>query len=56
VKRPFRIPLNIKNIPVLSVFGLVTCLLLLTQLNFDAITLGIGLTVVGIVLAFLSRE
>jgi APA family basic amino acid/polyamine antiporter len=56
IKRPFRIPLNIKNIPVLSVFGLVTCLLLLTQLNFDAITLGIGLTVVGIVLAFLSRE
>lgn len=56
LNRPFRIPLNIKNIPILSVFGLITCIILLTQLNFDAIALGIALTVVGIVLAFLSRE
>lgn len=56
LNRPFRIPLNIKNIPILSVFGLVTCIILLTQLNLDAIALGIALTVVGVVLAFLSRE
>jgi len=56
LKRPFRIPLNIKNIPILSVFGLLTCIVLLTQLNLDAIILGIILTVVGVVLAFLSKE
>jgi len=56
LKRPFRIPLNIKNIPLLSVFGLLTCIILLIQLNLDAIILGIILTVVGVVLAFLSKE
>lgn len=55
LKRAFRIPLNIKNLPVTSVIGLITCIILLLQLNFDAIALGIALTVVGIILAFLSR-
>ncbi|HEY0196727.1 MAG TPA: APC family permease [Methanobacterium sp.] len=55
LKRVFRIPLNIKNMPVTSVIGLITCIILLLQLNFDAIALGIALTVVGIILAFISR-
>lgn len=56
LKRPFRIPLNIKNLPFSSFLGLITCLLLLTQLNLDAVALGIGLTVIGVILAFLSKE
>ncbi len=55
LERPFKISLNIKNLPLLPVFGLVTCIILLSQLNLDAIALGIGITVMGIVLAFLSR-
>lgn len=56
IKRPFRIPLNIKHLPLSSFLGLITCLILLSQLNLDAVALGIVITVIGVILAFLSRQ
>lgn len=56
LKRPFRIPLNVKRLPLLPVFGLITCIMLLSQLNFNAIALGLVITVIGIVLAFIKPK
>ncbi|MDI6725004.1 MAG: APC family permease [Methanobacterium sp.] len=56
LNRPFRIPLNIKNLPLLPVFGLITCIILLLQLSFNAIGLGIAITVIGIILAFIWQK
>ncbi|WP_429222876.1 APC family permease [Methanobacterium oryzae] len=55
-KRQFKIPLNIKNLPLLPVFGLITCIILLFQLSFDAIALGIFITIIGLILAFIWQK
>ncbi|MGZ7066674.1 MAG: APC family permease [Methanobacterium sp.] len=52
-KRPFRIPLNVKEFPLLPLFGLITCIILLLQLSINAIALGIVITVIGIILTFI---
>lgn len=52
LKRPFKIPLNVRNLPVLAFFGLISCILLLFQLNWDGILLGIIITIIGIVFTF----
>ncbi len=54
--RPFKIPLNVKNLPLLPIFGVITCIMLLLQLSFNAIGLGIVITIIGIILAFLNRK
>ncbi|WP_414469832.1 APC family permease [Methanobacterium sp. ACI-7] len=54
--RTFKIPVNIGRLPLLPVFGLFTCILLLLQLSFDAIALGIVITVIGLIFAFLRRK
>ncbi|MGB9936143.1 MAG: APC family permease [Methanobacterium sp.] len=56
LKRAFKIPLNIKRLPLLPIFGLITCIVLLFQLSFDAIALGIVITTIGLVFAFLRRN
>jgi len=56
LKRPFRTPLNVKHLPLLPVFGLITCVILLFQLSFNAIALGIVITVIGIILAFIKPK
>lgn len=52
--RTFKIPLNVKRLPLLPLFGLITCIILLFQLNISAIALGIVITFIGILIAFLS--
>ena len=37
MKRPYRIPFNIKNIPVISVFGILTTLVLLSYSIYSLI-------------------
>lgn len=54
-ERPFEIPVNIKRMPILPVFGLITCIILLFQLSFNAIVLGIIITIIGIISAFLRK-
>lgn len=54
--RPFRIPLNLRRLPLLPVMGLISCIILLLQLNFDAILVGILLTVIGLLIALLKRN
>lgn len=55
-KRPFKIPLNVKRFPILPLIGLITCIILLFKLSFNAIALGIVITIIGILLAFIKRS
>lgn len=55
-KRAFRIPINVKRFPLLPLFGVITCIILLFQLSFDAIALGIVITVIGLILAFIWQK
>lgn len=56
INRPFKIPLNVKNIPLIPIFGLVSCIILLLQLKLSAIALGIILTIVGILITFITQK
>ncbi len=50
LKRGFRVPLNIGNIPVLSVLGLLTSLLMLFTFESAVSVLGIGVILAGILI------
>jgi len=41
LKRPFKVPLNIKKFPVIPFFGLISCLLMLTQFDLFVILFGL---------------
>ena len=55
-ERHFKIPLSVKWVPILPILGIITCLILLLNLKYDAIILGIILTVIGLLLSFLKRK
>ncbi|MBU2100684.1 APC family permease [Candidatus Micrarchaeota archaeon] len=48
-KRAFRIPLNIKNIPVLPFLGVISCVALITHIEFTVILLATGMVFLGII-------
>lgn len=54
--RPFRIPFNINNIPLVSVFGALFCLLMLLQINIPIVIFGFELPLIffGITISALS--
>ena len=45
LKRPFKVPFNIRKFPVIPFFGLLSCLLMLTQ--FDLFVVLFGLVLIG---------
>lgn len=47
MRRPFRVPLTIGKLPVLSLLGLVSCIFMLIQLDAQVIVMGTVLTVLG---------
>ncbi len=47
-KRPFRIPFNIKNIPITAVLGILTSILLITHIELPIIIIFLGMTAEGI--------
>jgi len=55
-ERSFKIPLNIKWVPILPIFGIITCILLLLNLEYNAILLGGILTIIGFLISFLKRK
>jgi basic amino acid/polyamine antiporter, APA family len=46
-QRPFRVPLNLRGIPIPTVFGVLINLFLLTQLSIEVIVVGTALTILG---------
>ena len=45
--RPFRTPINIGNLAILPIMGLVSCLFLLLQMDISILIVGVLLTIVG---------
>lgn len=53
--RPFKLPLNWGRLPLLPLLGLITCSVLLLELDYYAILLGIIITVLGLFVSFLLK-
>ncbi len=53
--RPFKLPLNLGRLPLISLIGLITCSVLLLKLDYHAILVGIIITVLGLILSFLKK-
>jgi basic amino acid/polyamine antiporter, APA family len=56
VTRPFRVPMNVGWFPLLPLLGLLSCLLLLFQLEPLVLLLGAGLTIVGGIFSFFDSR
>lgn len=54
LKRPFRVPLNIGNLPLFPLAGLVFCIFMLVQLEQSVLVIGSILTVIGGLFSFLK--
>ncbi|MBN2603990.1 MAG: amino acid permease [Candidatus Thermoplasmatota archaeon] len=57
IKKPissgFRVPLSIKNIPILPVFGIITSFFMIINLSYDVLLIGLVLIIVGFIVHFL---
>jgi APA family basic amino acid/polyamine antiporter len=56
VKRVFRTPLNIGRFPLISFFGLLSSLILVSYLRINAILIGLGIALVGVVAYFILKQ
>jgi APA family basic amino acid/polyamine antiporter len=56
LKRPFRVPLNVRNIPLVSVFGLLSCMAMLLTFEAEIIAAFVGLTLAGFAAYALRRR
>ena len=48
-KRPFKTPFNIANIPIIPVLGLLSCGLMVTQFQLEAIVIGVFIICIGVI-------
>jgi APA family basic amino acid/polyamine antiporter len=57
IKKPissgFHVPFSIKNIPILPVFGIITSVFMVVNLDYDVLLIGLALIIVGIAMHFL---
>ncbi len=56
LKRPFRVPLNIGSFPLVSLFGLVSCLAMMTSFSKDIVLGQIALILSGALLYIILRK
>lgn len=56
LKRPFKIPLNIKKFPVIPFLGLISCLLMLTQFDLFVLTFGVALLGIGAIIFTIYKK
>ena len=60
IKKPrskgFRVPLNIKNIPILAIFGILTSFFMILNISFRTLLLGILLILIGIIFYFILSK
>ena len=56
IVRPFKIPLNIRNFPILPALGLVSTLFMLTQFNVYVIATGIGMISIAMLFFVFSKS
>jgi len=55
VNRTFRTPLNLRQFPLISFFGLLSSILLLTYLSTEAIMIGLLTVIVGVGIYFITN-
>jgi APA family basic amino acid/polyamine antiporter len=48
-KRPFKTPFNIANIPMIPLLGLLSCGLMITQFQLEAIVIGVFIICIGVI-------
>lgn len=56
MKRAFRVPLAIGKFPVLPLFGIMFCVFMLFQLEWNVLLVGAVLVVIGLVLSFVDMN
>jgi APA family basic amino acid/polyamine antiporter len=56
LERPFKIPLNVGKYPLLSFFGIFSCLFLIYQFDWQMIAASIAVIAVGAVFYWLRRN
>jgi len=56
VKRLFRTPLNIGRFPLIPFFGLVSSLILVSHLKIEAILIGAGMALAGVVVYLVYKR
>lgn len=56
MKRQFKVPLNIGKFPLLAFFGLVSSLIMVSQIELKLLVLGLWATLAGIIAYFLLRK
>ncbi len=54
IPRPFKVPMAIGRLPMLPLFGMILNAFMLIQLSTEVIAIGIGLTIIGILVAFVT--
>jgi APA family basic amino acid/polyamine antiporter len=55
-ERPFKVPLSVKNVPILPIFGIITPLLGVIQLNWEVISIGFGVVGSGVLFYFVYNK
>jgi amino acid transporter len=56
IPRPFAVPWSVRGTPVLPVLGLVSVLVMLTQLEARAVWMGLAVCAAGVIAAFVLRS
>jgi basic amino acid/polyamine antiporter, APA family len=56
LKRKFKVPLNIGKFPILPLFGIITCIFMLANLELVVIAGGVALIAVGLLMHYGLRE
>jgi APA family basic amino acid/polyamine antiporter len=47
--RPFKVPLNIGKYPILPILGIITCVFMIFQFEWNLLLFGLGLIIAGVV-------
>jgi APA family basic amino acid/polyamine antiporter len=56
ILRPFRVPINMVDMPVLPMMGLAFCAFMLSQLSIDVLIAGTILTIIGSILSMMNMN
>jgi len=56
LERPFKVPLKIKNFPVIPFLGLLSCLLMVSQFNLNVLAVGVVILGAGALFFFINKN
>jgi APA family basic amino acid/polyamine antiporter len=56
LKRPFKVPINVRNFPIMAFLGLFSCVLMVTQFDLNTVLFGIFVIGLGIIAHMIYRK